>query len=313
MDSSSGLEAYLFSENSETDPQPSQLAANMQYLQSSLAAFGFPALGDLFSTNTREIRQTITCIYALLQQKQRDLNYRTDALDRLQRLDSEKNMHQHKAEMLNEELSRAQSELGRAENLAMQVTKTSKQEREKILAERDELKREIQKMCYRETQFQHELKKREVAYKKLQEQLRKALGEKDVAYTNHFDIVQKVYKRREETSGESEFSMLVTRGLEANQTELLNENQGLRTALETLQKELHIMMDQRKELLQKRVDQGMESWEDYQLVGIRPEMFSMPFQSVSEDLVQTFLENMRRFKEFMESTTILGLGELFQH
>lgn len=310
---SSGLEAYLFSEDSSTDTQPSQLTANLQYLQSSLAAYGFPALGNLLSNATKEVKQTLNCVYALLQQKQRDLNFRTDAQERLQRLESEKNMYQHKAEMLSEELTRAQNELGRAENVALHLTQTSKQEKEKILAERDEFKREIQKMCYRETQFQHELKKREVAYKKLQEQLRKALGEKDVAYTNHFDVIQRVYKRREETSGESEFSMLVTRGLEANQTELLNENQGLRTALETLQKELHLMMDQRKALLQKRVDMGMESWEDYQLVGIRPEMFSMPFQSVSEDLVQTFMENMRRFKEFMESTTILGLGELFQH
>ena len=313
MDISSGLDAYLFPESERIDPVFGQEAANIQYIQSALSAYGLPPLGNLLSVEAKDVKQTMACLYALLQQRQKDLNFRTDAQDHMQRIESERIMFERKAEMLSEELERALGSLGRAENLSMQQSKAAKAEKEKLIVERDEMKKELQKMMYRETQYQHEIKKKEVAYKKLQEQLRKALGEKDVAYTNHFDVVQKVYQRRQEVSPESEFNILVTRGLEANQTELLNENQGLRNALETLQKELHQMMDTRKEMLQKRVDQGMESWEDYQLLGIRPEMFNMPFQSVSEDLVQTFLENMKRFKEFMESTTILGLGELFQH
>ena len=274
-----------------------QLEENLNYIKDSLISHGYPSIGDLFSNELEEVKKTIDCLYSLLSQRQKDLNFRSQIQDRLQKLESEKNMYQQKIELLTEDKNSSISELGKAQNKLVQENSKWKKEREKVISERDDLKKEITKFMSKESKFLHEIKKKEAAVEKLKEQLRKALGDKDLVYLNHIDLVEPFHNKKPKTgsSPDEEFKNFITEGYDDNQSLLMNEIQELRSALETIQKEIHLMMDERKEVLisnMKKVPHG-------KMIKLNSQIFQIPFQSVSEDIIETFIENIRRFKEFM--------------
>ncbi|VAI87203.1 unnamed protein product [Triticum turgidum subsp. durum] len=56
-----------------------------KYLNQTLVTFGFPASLDLFATDPVSIARTCNCMYALLQQRQRDIEFRESTNDLRQR------------------------------------------------------------------------------------------------------------------------------------------------------------------------------------------------------------------------------------
>ncbi|XP_023522429.1 uncharacterized protein LOC111786362 [Cucurbita pepo subsp. pepo] len=56
-----------------------------KYLNQTLITFGFPASLDLFSNDPVSIARTCNCIYFLLQQRQRDIDFRESANEQRQR------------------------------------------------------------------------------------------------------------------------------------------------------------------------------------------------------------------------------------
>lgn len=291
-------DALNFYLSDEPRPLPSmpQLHENFKYLQSSLLSLGFPQLGDIFSIDPQEIRATIDCIYSLLQQRQKDLSYRNSVQDRIQKLESEKSMYQKKIENLNDDLNSSKSGAGKAENKLKQESEKWRKEKEKIISERDDLKKEVAKMIGKEGKMLHDSKKKDAQIEKMKEQLRRALGDKDLIYSNSIDLIvplRNIGPKVTTSSGEKEFVRLIVEGYDENQNYLLNENQDLRSALETIQKEMHFLMEERKEYVMKNFNKipNVDAFE------VNKELFQAPFQSVSEDLIETFFENIKKFKQ----------------
>nr|GEW86254.1 hypothetical protein [Tanacetum cinerariifolium] len=56
-----------------------------KYLNQTLVTFGFPASLDLFSNDPVSVARTCNCMYSLLQQRQRDIEFRESANDQKQR------------------------------------------------------------------------------------------------------------------------------------------------------------------------------------------------------------------------------------
>ena len=295
------LNEYLFSPHSETLSK-AELLDNLNYLNDSLLAHGLPASGDLFNPDSSEIKKTIDCIYSLLQQRQKDLNFRSVISERVQKLESEKSMYQQRIETLAEEKNQSFSELGKAQNKLNQELTKFKKEKEKIVSERDDLRKEITKLVGKESKLCHEMKKKETASEKLKEQLRKALGDKDLLLQNNIDLVKPFHLNGPKLvtqSAEEEFTQMIVRGYDDSQNSLLNENQELRSALETIQKELHVLMEERKE----DIIRNKQRIPNIDLIHVHPQIFHAPFVSVSEDLIETFVENIQRFKQFMQLTS----------
>jgi X breakpoint 2-interacting protein len=279
----------------------SQLQENFKYLQSSLLSFGLPQLGNIFSDDEKELKKTIDCVYSLLQQRQKDLSFRGQVQDRIQRLESEKSMYQQKIESLNDELNSSKSGTGKVENRLKQEMEKWKKEKEKVISERDDLKKEVTKMIGKEGKMIHDSKKKDAVIEKMKEQLRKALGEKDVVYSNGFEMVAVLHSsgpKMTTSNGEKEFVSTLVEGYDENQNYLLNENQDLRSALETIQKELHFLMEERKEYVIKNFNKVP----NVNTVELNKQIFQAPFQSVSEDLMETFFENIRKFKQLFSIT-----------
>ncbi|OMJ74309.1 hypothetical protein SteCoe_26796 [Stentor coeruleus] len=299
------LSSYLdFDSEPEIKVSRAQLLENFEYLQNTLIAQGLPTPGNLFNNDLKEIKKSIDCIYSLLQQRQKDLNFRSQVQDIIAKLESEKTMYKHKIEQLNEDKSFSNSEAGKAQNKLTQELAKFKKEKEKITSENNDLRKEITKMVSKETKLYHEIKKKDTVFEKNKEQLRKALGDKDLLYQNHIDLVQPLHASGPKliaNKAEEEFSYLITKGYDDNQNYLLNENQELRSALETIQKELHLLIEERKE----QILQNKSRIPNISLIQINSQIFSAPFQSVSEDLIDTFIENIKRFKQFMQLTSAI--------
>lgn len=112
--------------------------------------------------------------------------------------------------------------------------------------EKEEFRRECNRMQHKEAQYQHELKKKDNSYAKLQEQLRKTLGEKEMPVKNSLELTEPLHSKGVtlfSRGGDAEFSYMISRGYEENQNRLLAENHDLRTAFELLQKELFAIMN----------------------------------------------------------------------
>lgn len=84
---------------------------------------------------------------------------------------------------------------------------------------------------------------------------------------------------------------MVSSGFEENQNYLLAENQELRNALEQLQ---HVLYD-----ILRATQQDLSG----QMTVIPKDILDMPFQSVSEDVLASFQDNLMRVKAFFEALT----------
>lgn len=111
------LSNYLFdSRKGAEDISQAKLEQSLLYINSSLQAFGYPQIGDLFSSEIDEIQKTINCLYAILEQRQRDLLFRTQMQERMTKLKNEKEMYQQKLDLLDEDRLGAGSEVGKLQN-----------------------------------------------------------------------------------------------------------------------------------------------------------------------------------------------------
>ncbi|CAG9316285.1 unnamed protein product [Blepharisma stoltei] len=321
------LENYLGSDNrldfnqfgnlpEEPPEQPSQSLTNsIKHITSTLVTQGLPPPGNLFSTDFQEVSKTVNSIYALMQSRQRDAAFRSDLIDKNRSLENEKSKLAQNNERLNTEKSNLESELAKLKNQIKTMTIKNKEEKDKILLERDELKRENNKLTHKETQSQHELKKKDAAYAKLQEQLRKSLGEKDLPIRNQVELTSPLHTNGVSLfarNGDSEFSYLISRGYEENQNALLAENQELRSAFLLLQNELQDMMKQRREAFHKRYAEELgdlcPDFAEFQQKPVKPEVMNLPFQGISENVIKAFQENMRVFREFMDKADEAALN-----
>ncbi|VAI87196.1 unnamed protein product [Triticum turgidum subsp. durum] len=82
-----------------------------KYLNQTLVTFGFPASLDLFATDPVSIARTCNCMYALLQQRQRDIEFRESTNDLRQRMQSDISRLEAKIERMDAQLAAKDREL----------------------------------------------------------------------------------------------------------------------------------------------------------------------------------------------------------
>ncbi|KAG0592234.1 hypothetical protein KC19_1G236200 [Ceratodon purpureus] len=83
----------------------------INYLNQSLVTLGFSSQLDLYSTEPALIARTCNCIYALIQQRQQDIEFRKTANDAKQRLLSDVSKLEMKVELLTDQLANKEREL----------------------------------------------------------------------------------------------------------------------------------------------------------------------------------------------------------
>lgn len=150
----------------------------IKYLNQSLVTFGFPSGLNLYSSEPSSIVRTCNCIYAMIQQRQRDIEYRETANETRQRLMSDMSRLEAKVERLTDQLASKERELQAITSKEQKAAAAARAQIEKLQHEKDEFQRMVISTQQVKVQQMHELKKKEKEYIKLQERLNQVMMEK---------------------------------------------------------------------------------------------------------------------------------------
>ena len=136
----------------------------------TLSNYGFSPLGDLQGP-PQEINKTIKVVYELLQQRQRDLEFRSEIIDKIAKLESDKNTIGQNVVRLKAEMETIKKENGVLQNTNKALERKFKTDREKICFEKEEVAKQLSKLSFKETQMLHEIRKKENEANKYKEQV----------------------------------------------------------------------------------------------------------------------------------------------
>ncbi|RVW75512.1 Afadin- and alpha-actinin-binding protein [Vitis vinifera] len=191
-----------------------------KYLNQTLVTFGFPASLDLFAGDPVSIARTCNCIYSLLQQRQRDVDFRESANEQRQRLLSDISRLEAKVERLESQLQAKDREIATMTRTEAKATAAFKAQIEKLQQERDEFQRMVIGN---------------------QERLNQVLMEKKKESRSGMEIMnllQKEGRQRGTWNGkktDNDFYKKIVDAYEAKNQELMAENTDLRALLRSMQ------------------------------------------------------------------------------
>ncbi|KAI8565824.1 hypothetical protein RHMOL_Rhmol03G0291400 [Rhododendron molle] len=256
-----------------------------KYLNQTLVTFGFPASLDLFATDPVSIARTCNCIFALLQQRQRDIEFRESANEQRQRLLSDISRLEAKVERLEAQISTKDREIATITRTEAKTTAAFKVQVEKLQQERDEFQRMVIGNQQVRTQQVHEMKKKEKEYIKLQERLNQVLME----------------KKKESKSGMEIMNLLQVDAYEAKNQELVSENADLRALLRSMQVDMRDFLNAPNGLSKQSftVNERIDIDPSKSPLSGRTDVFDLPFHMARDQIEESLRNKVASIKERM--------------
>ncbi|XP_068648832.1 uncharacterized protein [Aristolochia californica] len=278
-----------------------------KYLNQTLVTYGFPASLDLFANDPVSIARTCNCIYSLLQQRQRDIEFRDSANEQRQRLQSDISRLEGKIERLEAQIAAKGREIASMTRTEAKATAAFKSQIEKLQQERDEFQKMVIGNQQVRTQQIHEMKKREKEYVKLQERLNQVLMEKKKESRSGMEIMnllQKEGRQRGTWNGkkaDNDFYKMIADAYEAKKQELMAENADLRASLRSLQMEVRDLLNAPSGL--PKLISSMNEKHDMEPLqsplGGRTDVFDLPFHMARDQIEESLRTKMVSIKERM--------------
>uniref|UniRef100_A0A7I4AAC6 Uncharacterized protein n=1 Tax=Physcomitrium patens TaxID=3218 RepID=A0A7I4AAC6_PHYPA len=291
----------------------------IKYLNQSLVTFGFPSGLDLYSSEPSSIVRTCNCIYAMIQQRQRDIEYREAANDSRQRLMSDMSRLEAKVERLTDQLASKERELQAITSKEQKAAATSRAQIEKLQHEKDEFQRMVISTQQVKAQQMHELKKKEKEYIKLQERLNQVLIEKKKDSKNGIEIMNLLQKEGRQRGtwntkkADGDFYKMIVDAYETKKQDLVAENLELRGLLRSMQDDMRDFLNTPSGLI--RPGTGVSSHEHEPPatpLGGRTDVFDLPFHMARDQIGESLRAKMSTIKERMmqlqESQKLLDAG-----
>lgn len=137
----------------------------------TLQNYGFSALGDLLNPTEEEIQTTINTVLEMITQRQRDVEFRKETVERMAKLESDRRMYMDIVDRKKSECAQLSKEIGSLKNEILMKEKKFKSEKEKISNEKEDLAKQLNKFSQKITQYQHEIRKKDVEVNKIKEQV----------------------------------------------------------------------------------------------------------------------------------------------
>ncbi|XP_042476286.1 afadin- and alpha-actinin-binding protein-like [Macadamia integrifolia] len=278
-----------------------------KYLNQTLVTFGFPASLDLFATDPISIARTCNCIYFLIQQRQRDIEFRESSNEQRQRSLSDISRLEAKVERLEVQLAAKDRELATLTRNEAKATAAYKAQIEKLQQERDEFQRMVIGNQQVRTQQIHEMKKKEKEYIKLQERLNQVLMEKKKESRSGMEIMnllQKEGRQRGTWNGkkaDSDFYKMIVDAYEVKKKELMAENADLRALLRSMQMDMRDFLNAPNGLSKQTLAVNEKSDVDppRSPLGGRTDVFDLPFHMARDQIEVSLRTKMTSIKERM--------------
>lgn len=278
-----------------------------KYLNQTLITFGFPASLDLFSNDPVSIARTCNCIYFLLQQRQRDIEFRESANEQRQRLLSDISRLETKVERLDSVIQVKDREIATITRTEAKAKATFKAQIEKLQQEKDEFQRMVIGNQQVRTQQIHEMKKKEKEYIKLQERLNQVLMEKKKESRSGMEIMnllQKEGRQRGTWNGkktDNDFYKRIVDAYEVKNQELMSENADLKALLRSMQVDMRDFLNAPNGLPKQSlaVSERVESEGAQSPFGGRTDVFDLPFHMARDKIEESLRNKMASIKERM--------------
>lgn len=278
-----------------------------KYLNQTLVTYGFPASLDLFANDPVSIARTCNCMYSLLQQRQRDVEFRDSANEQRQRLLSDISRLEAKVERLEAQLQAKDREIATITRTEAKSSAAFKAQIEKLQQERDEFQRMVIGNQQVRTQQIHEMKKKEKEYIKLQERLNQVLMEKKKESRSGMEIMnllQKEGRQRGTWNGkktDNDFYKKIVDAYEAKNQELVAENTDLRALLRSMQVDMRDFINAPNGLSKQAlaVNERVESDPSQSPLGGRTDVFDLPFHMARDQIEESLRTKMASIKERM--------------
>uniref|UniRef100_A0A5B7APX4 Putative afadin-and alpha-actinin-binding protein isoform X2 n=1 Tax=Davidia involucrata TaxID=16924 RepID=A0A5B7APX4_DAVIN len=298
--SSFGISEYTFAD-------VGNLEHCAKYLNQTLVTFGFPASLDLFANDPVSIARTCNCIYSLLQQRQRDIEFRESANEQRQRFLSDISRLEAKVERLESQLSAKEREIATIARTEAKATAAFKAQIEKLQQERDEFQRMAIGNQQVRTQQIHEMKKKEKDYIKLQERLNQVLMEKKKESRSGMEIMnllQKEGRQRGTWNGkkaDNDFYKKIVDAYEVKNQELVAENADLRALLRSMQVDMRDFLNAPNGLSKQSfpVNERLDADPSQSPLGGRTDVFDLPFHVARDQIEESLRTKMASIKERM--------------
>lgn len=276
----------------------------IKYLNQTLVTYGFSASLDLFATDPVSVARTCNCVYSLLQQRQRDIEFRESANEQRQRLNSDISRLEAKVERLESQLAAKDREIATITRTEAKATAGFKAQIEKLQQERDEFQRMVIGNQQVKTQQMHEMKRREKEYIKLQERLNQVVNEKKKESRSGMEIMnllQKEGRQRGTWNGkktDNDFYKKIVDAYEAKNQELMQENNDLRALLRSTQEDMRGFLNapngssKQPLAVNERLDSDMQS-----PFGGKTDVFDLPFHMARNQIEENLRAKMASIKE----------------
>ena len=296
-------------EDSNEQALQAQLLAEIQRTNDSLKTYGLQALGNLFDSQPTEIRKTLKTIDDMLKQRKLDMQQRSDTYQRMQRKEAELTSLDKQHERLTVQYRSLENELNAVKMQLKQVENKWEGEKEKWVAEREELKKDMAKLQHKTTQYQHEIRNKEKASNKLQDQIKAKLYDKSTIVKNSIEFTKPISHHGvplpKDSSAESQFNQLSARTHEQAHKRALAENTDLRECLKTLQQELFEIVTFKSEAFKKQFSAQFQQDPDskllnHQLAPFREELFDAHFGNTARAILPKFKENLAHLRQFLQ-------------
>ncbi|XP_008451670.1 uncharacterized protein LOC103492899 isoform X1 [Cucumis melo] len=278
-----------------------------KYLNQTLITFGFPASLDLFSNDPVSIARTCNCIYFLLQQRQRDIEFRESANEQRQRLLSDISRLETKVERLESVVQAKDREIATITRTEAKSKAAFKAQIDKLQQEKDEFQRMVIGNQQVRTQQIHEMKKKEKEYIKLQERLNQVLMEKKKESRSGMEIMnllQKEGRQRGTWNGkktDNDFYKKIVDAYEVKNQELMSENADLKTLLRSMQVDMRDFLNAPNGLPKQplTINERVESEGAQSPFGGRTDVFDLPFHMARDKIEESLRNKMASIKERM--------------
>ncbi|XP_019197867.1 PREDICTED: afadin- and alpha-actinin-binding protein [Ipomoea nil] len=275
-----------------------------KYLNQTLVTFGFPASLDLFANDPVSIARTCNCVYALLQQRQRDIAFRESANEQRQRLLSDISRLESKVERLDLELQGKDREIATLTRENAKAVAAFKAQIDKLQKERDEFQKMVLGNQQVRTQQIYEMKKKEKEYVKLQERLNQVVMEKKKESRSGMEIMNLLQKEGRQRGtwnakkADNDFYKKIVDAYEVKNQELAAENADLRALLRSMQTDMRKFLNAPNgSSKQSPVNERLESDPSQSPLGGRTDVFDLPLHMARDQIEESLRNKMASIKD----------------
>ncbi|ORX57912.1 hypothetical protein BCR36DRAFT_344788 [Piromyces finnis] len=302
-----GLEELLTKDKENNIKTDLNIKDSLKYLNHQLSIQGFPSYINLKGLKKEDARHIIECIFALIQQHQKDNDYKQEMMNDLRQLALDNDTLNSNMDKLKQKHEHSQHELKTLNNKIIELTGNNKEIKRNNTTLKEKIKHLENTLQSLKNQYMHEIRKKEIELQKVKEKLQKRFNEKMSNSGIRFHLANPLSKivisNDKKSSNEDMFSILIS-NYEHSEKELHNENCLLRQTLYDIYKEIELILgveEDEREFDPNNVEEVTNILVQNEYIRPEDAQFKLPLSISREYLGQKVNDLLEQFKEYIFS------------